>query len=140
MVRSIYQQMLYLDPGVYEWAKIKARTLVIGGEKDGQDFPTLARHIADNIPGSEVVILPTPGHGAHLEVPDLFYPSLLKFCGDPGHSEKYAIKSPKVEMSRNPARPAHRPRPPKRQRPPFQSPYRNVPPPKGRPRMNISRV
>ena len=38
MVRAIYQQMPYLDPVVYDWANIKSRTLVMGGEKDGQDF------------------------------------------------------------------------------------------------------
>jgi pimeloyl-ACP methyl ester carboxylesterase len=79
MVRSIYQQMLYLDPVVYDWAKIKMKTLVIGGEKDGADFPRLAKHIADTIPGSELVILPSLGHVPHLEAPDAFYPPLLKF-------------------------------------------------------------
>jgi pimeloyl-ACP methyl ester carboxylesterase len=79
MVRSIYQQMLYLDPVVYDWAKIKVKTLVIGGEKDGQDFPRLAKHIADSIPGAELVIIPNAGHVPHLEVPDLFYKDLLNF-------------------------------------------------------------
>jgi len=79
MVRSIYQQILYLDPVVYDWAKIKVKTLVIGGEKDGQDFPKLAKHIADTIPGAELVIIPNAGHVPHLEVPDIFYRELLKF-------------------------------------------------------------
>ena len=79
MVRSIYQQMLYLDPVVYDWPKIKVKTLVIGGEKDGTDFPKLAKHIADTIPGAELVILPNLGHVPHLEAPDTFYPPLLKF-------------------------------------------------------------
>ena len=79
MVRSIYQQILYLDPVVYDWAKIKSKTLVIGGELDGQDFPKLAKHIADTIPGAELVIIPQAGHVPHLEVPDKFYPPLLKF-------------------------------------------------------------
>jgi pimeloyl-ACP methyl ester carboxylesterase len=52
---------------------------VIGGEKDGTDFPKLAKHIADTIPGAELVILPNLGHVPHLEAPDLFYPPLLKF-------------------------------------------------------------
>ena len=79
MVRSIYRQITYLDPVVYDWAKIKAKTLVIGGEKDGQDFPRLAKHIADTIPGAELVIIPNAGHVPHLEVPDVFYRELLKF-------------------------------------------------------------
>jgi pimeloyl-ACP methyl ester carboxylesterase len=79
MVRSIYQQMLYLDPVVYDWPKIKVKTLVIGGEKDGQDFPALAKHIADSIPGAQLVIIPNAGHVPHLEVPDVFYKALLSF-------------------------------------------------------------
>ncbi len=79
MVRSIYQQMPYLDPVVYDWAKIKVKTLVIGGERDGTDFPKLAKHIADTIPGAELVILPNLGHVPHLEAPEMFYPPLLKF-------------------------------------------------------------
>jgi len=79
MVRSIYQQMLYLDPVIYDWPKIKVKTLVIGGEKDGQDFPALAKHIADSIPGAQLVIIPNAGHVPHLEVPDIFYKELLKF-------------------------------------------------------------
>jgi len=79
MVRSIYQQILYLDPVVYDWPKIKVKTLVMGGEKDGQDFPKLARHIADTIPGAELVIFSDLGHVPHLEAPEQFYLALLKF-------------------------------------------------------------
>jgi pimeloyl-ACP methyl ester carboxylesterase len=79
MVRSIYQQITYLDPVVYDWPKIRVKTLVIGGEKDGQDFPKLAKHIADSIPGAELVILPNLGHVPHLEAPEVFYKELLKF-------------------------------------------------------------
>ena len=39
----------------------------------------LAKHIADTIPGGELVILPNLGHVPHLEAPDVFYPPLLKF-------------------------------------------------------------
>src|SRR5207253_9647 len=79
MVRSIYQQMLYLDPVVYDWAKIKVKTLVLGGDKDGPDFPARAKHIADTIPGGELVLIPNAGHVPHLEMPDIFYRELLKF-------------------------------------------------------------
>lgn len=43
--------MPYLDPVDYDWAKIKVRALVLGGDKDGPDFPERAKHIADTIPG-----------------------------------------------------------------------------------------
>src|SRR5258707_1319110 len=79
MVRSIYQQITYLDPVYYDWVKIKVRTLVLGGDKDGPNFPALAKHIADTIPNGELVLLPNLGHVPHLEAPDVFYPALLKF-------------------------------------------------------------
>jgi len=79
MVRAIYQQITYLDPVYYDWAKIKVKTLVIGGEKDGQDFPKLAKHIADTIPGAQLVIIPNAGHVPHLEVPEAFYEALVTF-------------------------------------------------------------
>ncbi len=79
MVRSIYQQITYLDPVDYDWPKIKVKTLVIGGDKDTPDFPERARHIADTIPGAELVLLPNLGHVPHLEAPDVFFPPLLKF-------------------------------------------------------------
>jgi pimeloyl-ACP methyl ester carboxylesterase len=79
MVRSIYQQITYLDPVYYDWAKIKARTLVLGGDKDTANFPEQAKHIADTIPNGELVLLPNLGHVPHLEAPDVFYAALLKF-------------------------------------------------------------
>jgi pimeloyl-ACP methyl ester carboxylesterase len=79
MVRSIYQQMPYLDPVIDDWAHIKARTLVLGGDKDGENFPALAKHIADTIPHGELVLLPNLGHVPHLESPDAFNRELLKF-------------------------------------------------------------
>ena len=39
MVRALQQQAIYADPVVYDWPHIKARTLVIGGEKDGPNYP-----------------------------------------------------------------------------------------------------
>ena len=87
MVRSIYQQITYLDPVDYDWPKIKSKTLVIGGDKDGPDFPVRAKHIAETIPGAELVLLPNLGHVPHLEAPDIFLPELLKFLkGDAGSS------------------------------------------------------
>jgi pimeloyl-ACP methyl ester carboxylesterase len=79
MVRAIYQQMPYLDPVYYDWAKIKVKALVLGGDKDGPDFPERAKHIADTIPGGQLVLLPNLGHVPHLEAPDVFNAALLKF-------------------------------------------------------------
>jgi pimeloyl-ACP methyl ester carboxylesterase len=79
MVRAIYQQITVLDPVVYDWAHIKVKALVIGGEKDGDNFPALAKHIADSIPGSELVLFPNVGHVPHIQVPEMFNKELLKF-------------------------------------------------------------
>jgi pimeloyl-ACP methyl ester carboxylesterase len=79
MVRSIYQQITYLDPVVDDWAHIKVKTLVLGGDKDTPDFPERAKHIADSIPGGQLVLLPGLGHVPHLQAPDVFYRELLKF-------------------------------------------------------------
>ena len=79
MVRAIYQQITYLDPVVYDWAHIKAKALVLGGDRDGDNFPALARHIADSIPGAELVLIPKVGHVPHLQAPEVFNRELLKF-------------------------------------------------------------
>src|SRR5579863_2061156 len=64
MVRPIYRQMPYLDPVVYDWAHIQARTLVIGGDKDGENF---------------LALIPNVGHVPHIQAPDVFLRELLKF-------------------------------------------------------------
>jgi pimeloyl-ACP methyl ester carboxylesterase len=84
MVRTMYQQMFYLDPVDYDWPKIKARTLVIGGDKDTPDFPERAKHIADTIPGARLVLLPGLGHVPHLQAAEVFYPPLLTFLKEGG--------------------------------------------------------
>jgi pimeloyl-ACP methyl ester carboxylesterase len=79
MVRSIYQQITYLDPVVHDWEHIKVKALVLGGERDGQNFPALAKHIADTIPGAKLVIIPKVGHVPHIQSPDIFDRELLNF-------------------------------------------------------------
>jgi len=79
MVRTLLQQMVYTDPVVYDWAHIKAKALVIGGEKDGADFPERAKFIGDTIRGAQVFVAPTAGHVLHMEDPALFNRELLKF-------------------------------------------------------------
>jgi pimeloyl-ACP methyl ester carboxylesterase len=84
MVRSIYQQITYLDPVVDDWAHIKVPTLVLGGELDGQNFPALAKHIAETVPGAKLVLIPNVGHVPHIQVPDIFNKTLLDFLGSTG--------------------------------------------------------
>ena len=82
MVQSIYRQITYLDPVVHDWEHIKAKALVLGGERDGQNFPALARHIADTIPGAEMVLIPGVGHVPHLQTPEVFNRALLQFLAE----------------------------------------------------------
>jgi pimeloyl-ACP methyl ester carboxylesterase len=79
MVRTLLQQMVYTDPVVDDWPHIKARALIIGGEKDGPDFPKLAKRIADTIPGAQLFLVPNAGHVLHFETPEIFNRELLKF-------------------------------------------------------------
>jgi pimeloyl-ACP methyl ester carboxylesterase len=79
MVRALQQQAIYTDPVVYDWPRIKARTLVIGGEKDGPNFPAQARHVAETIPNGQLFLIPNIGHNPQFEAPELLYPPLLKF-------------------------------------------------------------
>lgn len=81
MVRALVQQMVYEDPVVYDWQHIKAKTLEIGGEKDGAtaDFPERAKHVAKTIPDCTLVLLPDLGHVLHFEAPEKFHSELLKF-------------------------------------------------------------
>jgi len=79
MVRALVQQMVYEDPVVYDWPHIKAKTLELGGDQDGPDFPALARRVAETIPNCTLVLVPGIGHVPHFEAPDIFHRELLKF-------------------------------------------------------------
>ena len=79
MVRALQQQAIANDPVVYDWPHIKARALVIGGEKDGPNFPAQAKRVADTIPNGQLYLIPNIGHNPQFEAPDLLYPPLLKF-------------------------------------------------------------
>jgi pimeloyl-ACP methyl ester carboxylesterase len=79
MVRTLQQQAIYADPVVYDWPRIKARTLVIGGEKDGPNYPQLAKHVADTVQNGRVYIIPDIGHNPQFEAPDLLFPVIVRF-------------------------------------------------------------
>jgi pimeloyl-ACP methyl ester carboxylesterase len=84
MVRTLLGQMVGNDPVVYDWAHIKVKALVLGGDKDGPDFPAQAMHIADTIPGAQLVLIPNVGHVPHIQVPEIFNRELLKFLKSDG--------------------------------------------------------
>ena len=61
-----------------DYAKIKAPTLVIGGQHDGQRPPEMAERVAKTIPGAKYLLADT-GHFMNLETPQLFVDTLLSF-------------------------------------------------------------
>ncbi|MGZ6225643.1 MAG: alpha/beta fold hydrolase [Syntrophales bacterium] len=79
MVRALQIQAIINDPVVYDWPLIKARTLVIGGDKDGPDYPGQAKRVADTVQHGQLYLIPNTGHCPQFEAPQLLYPPLLKF-------------------------------------------------------------
>ena len=79
MVRAWQQHAIANDPVVYDWPHIKARTLVIGGEKDGPNYPAQARRVAETVQNGQLYIIPGIGHNPQFEAPDKLYPPLLRF-------------------------------------------------------------
>ena len=81
MIRRLQVQMLYLDPVVYDWQHISTKALVIGGEEDRlvDDFPALARHVADELQNSAILLYPGIGHAPQIEIPDQFHADLIRF-------------------------------------------------------------
>ena len=93
MVRALQQQAIYADPVVYDWPRIKARTLVIGGEKDGPNYPEQARRVAETVQNGQLYLIPNIGHNPQFEAPDKLYPPLLKFL----KGETVGIKKPPTQ-------------------------------------------
>jgi pimeloyl-ACP methyl ester carboxylesterase len=79
MVRALQQQAIYADPVVADWPRIRARTLVIGGERDGANYPEQARNVARQVPGGRVHLIADVGHNPHFEAPDRLFPVVLAF-------------------------------------------------------------
>ena len=79
MVRALQLQAIYADPVIADWPRITARTLVIGGEKDGPDYPGGARRVAESVQRGQLYIIPNVGHNPQFEAPQLLYPPLLRF-------------------------------------------------------------
>ncbi len=59
--------------------EIKAPTLVIVGDQDPGTPPAMAREIHDNLPGSELVVIPSAAHLSNLEQPEAFNAALERF-------------------------------------------------------------
>ena len=80
-VRGAQRQILYEDPVVHEWQYIDTKALVIGGAEDRlvADYPTAARHVAEELQNAELFIFPGVGHSPHYEIPDQFHAEVIRF-------------------------------------------------------------
>ncbi len=80
-IRTWQQQILFLDPVVYDWQHIQAKALVIGGAQDNltPNYADLARHVSETIPNAELILYPGIGHNPHFEIPDQYHADLIRF-------------------------------------------------------------
>ena len=66
-------------PAINGLANVRARTLVIIGEKDLPDFQHIADTLVSGIPGAARVVIPGSGHMTNMEAPAAFNDALLGF-------------------------------------------------------------
>jgi 3-oxoadipate enol-lactonase len=59
--------------------KIKVPTLVIVGERDIPEFREVAKHMAGNIAGAKLVVVPNAGHMSNMEAPQFVNEALMGF-------------------------------------------------------------
>lgn len=80
-IRTWQQQILFLDPVVYDWQHIQAKALVIGGAQDNltPNYADLARHVSETIPNAELILYPGIGHNPHFEIPEQYHADLIRF-------------------------------------------------------------
>ena len=85
-VQALINNLIYLDPVVYDWAHIQAPTLVYGGAEDmlagtPAAFEEGMKRIVAAIPNGKarLELLPGLGHVPFLEAPDRSLPPLVAF-------------------------------------------------------------
>lgn len=59
--------------------EIKCPVFIIVGEEDHGTPPEMARTIHQNLPGSELLIIPSAAHLSNVEQPDVFTRAIMKF-------------------------------------------------------------
>jgi len=91
---ALTYDMIFTQPVVYEFPKLRVPTLLLFGERDGTaigkdisppevkarlgDYPKLARRTADAIPGAKLVLFPELGHAPQMQDPERFHAALLE--------------------------------------------------------------
>lgn len=79
LVRELSGNLRGLDTVVNDWPHIATRSMVLGGEIDGPDFPANARRAAESLQNAELVLYPGVGHNPHEEVPERVNAELIRF-------------------------------------------------------------
>jgi pimeloyl-ACP methyl ester carboxylesterase len=83
-VRELGGNLRSVDSTVNDWPHLKTKTLLLGGEKDGPNFPADAKRAVGIIPNSELVLIANAGHNPHEEVPERVNTELIRFlASDP---------------------------------------------------------
>jgi len=80
-VRRLSGNLRSIDTVVNDWSHIRTKTLILGGEVDGPNFPENARRALEVFPNAEVFLIPNVGHNPHEEVPDIVNAELIRFLG-----------------------------------------------------------
>ena len=83
-VRSLGGNLRSLDTVVDDWPHIQTKTLILGGEIDGPNFPAAARRAVEILPNAETFLIPDVGHNPHEEVPEVVNAQLIRFLGSDG--------------------------------------------------------
>lgn len=81
---GLSMQALFLqrDELIEQAHTIAVPTLLIAGGKDFLVLPEAVEELADEIPGSRLLVLPEARHFPMLEFPDIFYDNLTVFASD----------------------------------------------------------
>ena len=80
-VQALGGNLRSMDTVVDDWPHIRTKTLILGGEVDGPDFPANARRAVEILPNAEVFLIPDVGHNPHEEVPEIVNAELIRFLG-----------------------------------------------------------
>ncbi len=80
-MRRLRGNLRTLDTLLNDTPHIRTKTLILGGEVDGPNFPDNARRAVKILPNAEVFLIPNVGHNPHEEVPDIVNAELIRFLG-----------------------------------------------------------
>jgi pimeloyl-ACP methyl ester carboxylesterase len=81
LISMVFRQTLANDITQARLRTLKLPVQVISGDADMSTPPSIARMIAAEIPGSELVVVPESGHSVYWEQPEIFNRAILEFIG-----------------------------------------------------------